>query len=47
MFTNIILIIILLHLVIGFGWLAYKLAPRKGDKLIDSSEQQEEENNIL
>lgn len=39
MITNIILIIILLHLVVGFGWLAYKLSPRKGDELIDSSEE--------
>lgn len=41
MVTNIILIIILLHLVIGFGWLMFKLAPRKGDELIDSSEHLE------
>jgi len=39
MITNIILIIILLHLVVGFGWLSYKLSPRKGDELIDSSEE--------
>ncbi len=38
MLTNIILVVILLHLVVGFGWLMYKLAPRKGDELIDSSE---------
>ena len=29
--TNIILSIIVLHLVEGFGWLMYKLAPQKGD----------------
>lgn len=38
MVTNIILIIIVLHLVVGFAWLIYKLSPRKGDELIDSSE---------
>ncbi|MFT6338052.1 MAG: hypothetical protein ACJATI_004822 [Halioglobus sp.] len=41
MLTNILLIIILLHLVVGFGWLVYKLSPRKGDELIDSSEDLE------
>lgn len=41
MITNIILIIILLHLGLGFGWLMYKLIPRKGDELIDSSEHLE------
>ena len=41
MLTNIILIVILLHLVLGFGWLAYKLSPKKGDELIDSSEDLE------
>lgn len=39
MLTNIILVIILLHLVVGFGWMMYKLSPRKGDELIDSSEE--------
>lgn len=43
MVTNIVLVIILLHLVVGFGWLMYKLMPRKGDKLIDSSEDIENE----
>jgi hypothetical protein len=37
--TKIILIIIVLHLAIGFGWLFWKLMPRKGDKLIDGSEE--------
>ncbi|WP_273446529.1 hypothetical protein [Neolewinella agarilytica] len=27
--TKIILVIIVLHLVVGFGWLIYMLAPRK------------------
>ncbi len=26
------LIVIVLHLVVGFGWLIYKLSPRKSDK---------------
>lgn len=44
MLTNIILIIIVLHLVLGFGWLAYKLSPREGDELIDSSDEIENDN---
>jgi len=34
--TSIGLIIILLHLVVGFGFLIYKLSPRKGDYEIES-----------
>lgn len=30
--TKIILALIALHLVVGFGWLVYKLTPRKTDK---------------
>ncbi len=26
------LIVIVLHLLIGFGWLIYKLSPKKSDK---------------
>jgi len=26
------LILIVLHLILGFGWLIYKLSPRKSDK---------------
>lgn len=26
------LIVIVLHLLIGFGWLIYKLSPKKGEK---------------
>jgi len=43
MVTNIILIIIVLHLVAGVGWLIYKLAPREGDELIDSSAEELED----
>jgi hypothetical protein len=34
--TSIGLIIILLHLVVGFGFLIYKLSPRKGDNNLTS-----------
>ena len=30
--TKIILGLIVLHLVIGFGWLVYKLSPRDNDR---------------
>ncbi len=30
--TLIIVILIVAHLVIGFGWLVYKLSPRKEDR---------------
>ncbi|MDF1697101.1 MAG: hypothetical protein P1U56_14760 [Saprospiraceae bacterium] len=43
MLTKIILGVIVFHLVLGFGWLAYKLSPRDGDELIDSSIQEEDE----
>lgn len=43
MLTNILLGVIVLHLIAGFGWLAYKLSPRKGDELIDNSEDIENE----
>jgi len=29
------LVVIVLHLLIGFGWLIYKLSPRKSDKKKD------------
>ena len=31
-FSIIAISVILLHLLVGFGWLIYKLSPRKGDK---------------
>lgn len=34
--TYVILGLIILHLVLGFGWLVYKLSPRKEDKHSDS-----------
>jgi len=34
------LAVIVLHLLVGFGWLAYKLSPKKGDK---DKEQQAED----
>ncbi len=30
------LIVIVLHLLLGFGWLIYKLSPRKKDKKDES-----------
>ncbi len=33
--TKIILGLIVLHLLVGFGWLIYKLSPRKDDKIED------------
>lgn len=40
MITKILLAIIVLHLVAGFGWLVYKLSPRDGDELIDNSDEE-------
>ena len=39
MVTKILLGIIVLHLIAGFGWMIYKLSPKKGEGLIDSSEE--------
>ncbi len=36
------LAVIVLHLLVGFGWLAYKLSPKKGDK-----EKQQQADNKL
>ena len=33
--TNIVVIIIVIHLIAGFGYLIYKLSPRKGDEIED------------
>ncbi|MEM9546349.1 MAG: hypothetical protein AAGA77_10255 [Bacteroidota bacterium] len=40
MVTKIILAIIVLHLVVTGVWLGFKLAPREGDELIDSYEEE-------
>lgn len=37
--TQIILALIVLHLLVGFGWLIYKLSPRKEDKPEDDPDQ--------
>ena len=34
--TRIILALIVLHLLVGFGWLVYTLTPRKKDREDDS-----------
>lgn len=39
MLTKILLGVIVLHLIAGFGWMIYKLSPQKGEELIDSSEE--------
>lgn len=40
--TKIIIGLIVLHLIVGFGWLMYKLSPKKGDQLVDKAESQTE-----
>lgn len=30
--VKIVIVLIILHLIVGFGWLAFKLAPRKKPK---------------
>ena len=37
--TKIILGLIVLHLMVGFGWLIYKLSPRKEDEIEDREEE--------
>lgn len=37
--TKIILGLIALHLLVGFGWLIYKLSPRKEDENEDREEE--------
>ena len=39
--TKIILGLIVLHLLAGFGWLMYKLSPRKEDKNKAGEEEQD------
>jgi len=40
MITKIILGIIVLHLIAGFGWMIYKLTPRKGEELVDNNNEE-------
>jgi hypothetical protein len=42
MLTKIIIGVILLHTILGFAWLIYKLAPRKGDKIIENHEVEDD-----
>lgn len=42
MVTNILIAVIVIHLIVGFGWLMYKLS--SSDDLIDGSEDIEEKN---
>lgn len=41
MLTKIILGIIVLHLIGGFGWLLYKLTPREEDDLLGNNKDEE------
>lgn len=43
--TKIILGLIILHLLVGFGWLLYKLSPRKDDTRDDPETGAPEEGN--
>ena len=40
--TKIIVILIVLHLLVGFGFLMYKLSPRKEDKIEDQGAEMDE-----
>lgn len=44
--VKIILAIIVIHLIAGFGWLIWKLSPKDGDELIDSSYDHDDQNEI-
>ena len=46
MLVNIIIGVIVLHLLVGFGWVVYKLSGKKGEGLIDSSDWENEEKSI-
>jgi len=39
-FSIIVIVVIILHLVVGFGWLMYKLSPRKEDENPDDKSQE-------
>lgn len=40
MITHILLAIVVIHLIAGFGWMIYKLAPRDSEGLIDNSDDE-------
>ena len=40
-----IMVVVILHFVVGFGYLIYKLSPRKSDK--KKNESEEADNNAL
>jgi len=42
----VVIAIIILHLVVGFGYLMYKMSPTKEDKERLKQEQEEQENKI-
>lgn len=39
-FTNILLILIVAHFIVGFGYLIYKLSPRKKENSDDEDQNQ-------
>ncbi|MEZ4817861.1 MAG: hypothetical protein R2776_07815 [Flavobacteriaceae bacterium] len=43
--TIVIIVIIVLHLVIGFGWLIYKLSPRKKGADTETKDKEESQKN--
>ena len=40
--TKILLIVFVLHLVVGFGYMIYRLSPRKSDKEIENADDNDE-----
>ncbi len=40
----VVIAVIILHFVVGFGYLIYKMSPKKGDKVEDETSQKNEEN---
>ena len=40
--TQILLLLVILHFVVGFGYVMYKLSPRKGDKKDNASDKNQE-----
>lgn len=40
----VVIAVIILHFVVGFAYLIYKMSPKKGDKIEDDTPQNKEEN---
>lgn len=41
----VVIAVIILHFVVGFGYLIYKMSPKKGEGLEDESSNENEEKN--